>query len=259
VTMRKDVYRTRQKSLFVWMILLALPLWGCAAAIQTGPAGPVAPAPVSVAGDAEKGWWRVSFQMDWPEDQEKPAWYMDLCLAHMVLSPVIDHYKASLVLYRFHRRAMRDREGHRFSFIFYATPQTARRVFEEIKTDKNVAAMIGSGKIVKVVFDDSSGYKNLHIEDTSDPKWSPAVRKSWPYYIMGASQMWLHLIDEIIDEHPEWSRPEEWPEAEDFYRGVDGVVNDLWQEEGRHAFLHHLNALFGYESLVVYEKKLMTF
>jgi hypothetical protein len=36
-------------------------------------------------------------------------------------------------------------------------------------------------------------------------------------------------------------------------------VSDLWQEEGRHAFLHHLNALFGYESLVVYEKKLMTF
>jgi hypothetical protein len=71
--------------------------------------------------------------------------------------------------------------------------------------------------------------------------------------------MWLHLIDEVIAEHPEWSGSKEWPESEALYQRVDGVVNDLWQEEGRHAFLHHLNALFGYESLIVYEKKLMTF
>ncbi len=257
--MSRDLYRTTQRSVIVWMILATAPLWGCAAAIQTGPPGPAAPPPVRMAESTDRGWWRVSFQMDWPEDQERPAWHMDLCLAHMVLSPVIDHNKASLVLYRFHRRAVRDKEGHRFSFIFYTTPDTAKRIFEEINADKNVAAMIASGRIVKVVFDDSSGYKNIHIEDTSDPKWSPAVRKSWPYYIMGASQMWLHLIEEVIAEHPEWSGPKEWPEAEDYYRSVGAAVTELWQEEGRHAFLHHLNALFGYESLVVYEKKLMTF
>jgi hypothetical protein len=241
------------------MILLFAPLWGCTAAIQTGPSGPAAPAPVSVTESTERGWWRVSFQMDWPEDQEKPAWHMDLCLAHMVLSPVIDHYKASLALYRFHRRAVRDGEGHRFSFIFYAEPEAAKRILDEINADKNVQAMIAYDKVVKVVFDDSSGSKNLRIEETSDPKWSPAVRKSWPYYIMGASRMWLHLIGEVIAEHPQWSGPQKWPEAEDFYRSVDAAVTELWQKEGRHAFLHHLNALFGYESLVVYEKRFMTF
>jgi hypothetical protein len=241
------------------MILLAAPLWGCATAIQTKSAGPAMPAPVTMATDAGRGWWRVSFHINWPEDQENPAWHMDLCLAHMVLSPVIGHYKDSLVLYRFHRRAVRDTQGHRFSFIFYATPETAQGVFEDIRTDKNVEAMIDYGKIVKVVFDDSSGSKNPHIEDTSDPNWSPAVRKSWPYYIMGASQMWLHMIGEVIAEHPEWPKPQKWPEVEDYYRSVDGAVTELWQKEGRHAFLHHLNALFGYESLIVYEKRLMTF
>jgi hypothetical protein len=257
--MHKDLYRRRQKSLFLWMILLAAPLWGCAAAIQTVPPGPAAPPPVSVADSTDRGWWRVSFHMDWPEDQEKPAWHMDLCMAHRVIAPVIGHYEASLALYRFHRRAVRDGEGHRFSFIFYATPETAQHIFEEIKADKNLQTMIAFEKIVRVVFDDSSGSKSLRIEDTSDPNWSPAVRKSWPYYIMGASQMWLHLIDEVIAEHPEWSGPKEWPEAENYYRSVDAAVTELWQKEGRHAFLHHLNALFGYESLVVYEKRLMTF
>lgn len=257
--MRKDLFLKWQNCSFVWMTLLVVSLWGCATAIQTGPPRPAVPAVVPVIGEANNGWWRVSFHMSWPEDQEKPDWHMGPCLAHMVLAPVITRYETSLVLYRFHRRAVRDSEGHRFSFIFYATPQTAQRIFEDIGADKNVEAMIASGKIVKLVFDDSSGYKNLRIEDTSDPKWSPAVRKSWPYYIMGASQMWLHLIDEVIAEHQECSGSKEWPDAEAFYRNVDGAVTELWQKEGRHAYLHHLNALFGYESVVVYEKRLMTF
>jgi hypothetical protein len=257
--MRKDLCRVTQKGVFLWMILLSVPLWSCTGTVRNQTHGAIVAPQVLPAGGEDRGWWRVSFQMDWPEGQERPAWHMDLCLAHMVLSPVIDHYKASLVLYRFHRRAARDKDGHRFSFIFYATPETAQGVFEAIKADKDVEAMSVSGKIVKVVFDDSSGYKNVRIEDTSDPKWSPPVRKSWPYYIMGVSQMWLRLIDEVIAEHPEWPRAERWPEAEAFYRSVGDVVTELWQEEGRHAFLHHLNALFGYESLVVYEKKLMNF
>jgi hypothetical protein len=257
--MRTHLCLASQKGLFFWLIFLVAPLWGCAAAIQTKSPGPSIPAPAAMAPEAGRGWWRVSFQLNWPEDQEKPAWHMDLCLAHMVFAPLIDHYKDSLVLYRFHRRAVRDAQGHRFSFIFYSTPETAQRIFEDIRADKNVEAMIADDKIVKVVFDDSGGYKNLHIEDTSDPNWSPAVRKSWPYYIMGASQMWLHLIGEVIAEHKEWSSTQKWPEAEDFYRKVDAAVTELWQNEGRHAFLHHLNALFGYESVVVYERKLMTF
>lgn len=33
----------------------------------------------------------------------------------------------------------------------------------------------------------------------------------------------------------------------------------LWQNEGRHAFLHHLNALFGYEPILIIEKRPMRF
>ncbi len=40
---------------------------------------------------------------------------------------------------------------------------------------------------------------------------------------------------------------------------MNDAVDDMWRQEGRHAFLHHLNAVFGYQPLVIYEKKLLTF
>jgi hypothetical protein len=40
---------------------------------------------------------------------------------------------------------------------------------------------------------------------------------------------------------------------------VDEVVEEMWRQEGSHAFLHHLNAIFGYEPVVVYERRLMNF
>ena len=44
-----------------------------------------------------------------------------------------------------------------------------------------------------------------------------------------------------------------------FYQEVNTTLSELWRKEGRHAFLHHLNALFGYEPLIYYEKRMLTF
>jgi hypothetical protein len=46
---------------------------------------------------------------------------------------------------------------------------------------------------------------------------------------------------------------------QDYYRTVDKEVQEAWETQGRHAFLHHLNAIFGYAPVVVYEKKYMKF
>ena len=34
-----------------------------------------------------------------------------------------------------------------------------------------------------------------------------------------------------------------------FYKKVEESVTEAWKREGRHAYLHHLNAIFGYEPL----------
>jgi len=76
---------------------------------------------------------------------------------------------------------------------------------------------------------------------------------------MGVSQMWLHLIAEIAGEVPRETKPSSVQDIEAFYQQVNASLQTSWREEGGHAFLHHLNALFEYQPVIIYEKRLMTF
>jgi hypothetical protein len=71
--------------------------------------------------------------------------------------------------------------------------------------------------------------------------------------------MWLNLVAEIADQDLKDNRPASPEEIDAFYRQVNETVTELWQKNGRHAFLHHLNAVFGYESLIYWEKRFMNF
>ncbi len=64
---------------------------------------------------------------------------------------------------------------------------------------------------------------------------------------MGASVMWLGLINQYIDASGATDR--DFDELVDDYDNVDEAIGEIWQSEGQHAFLHHLNALFGYEPM----------
>ncbi len=117
-----------------------------------------------------------------------------------------------------------------------------------------------AGLLAKEVHDDPAKIILPNIEDTGDKNWPESIQKTWPYYIMGASQMWLNLIAEIAAEKlADNPAPSSIEEIEAFYQQVDETITDLWQKEGRHAFMHHLNALFEYEPLIYLEKRYMTF
>jgi len=113
--------------------------------------------------------------------------------------------------------------------------------------------------IVHDAYDDTSAIARANIEDTSDGNWSPPIKKSWPFYIMGVSEMWLNLIREVASQ-TSWGKTPATVEAQlRFYEQVNASIEQMWKEEGQHAFLHHLNAIFGYEPLMVREKLLMGF
>jgi len=204
------------------------------------------------------GWWYVRFAMKWPKDAE-PSWYMDPFLAHAVISPVLNKYGNEIVLWRFHRRAARDQAGHQFSFIFYSSPEAARRIYDGIQSNSLLISMKKAGLIIKDSYDDTSSIDKPNIEDTSDAKWPPAIQKSWPYYIMGVSEMWLDLVADLAERAPRGKNPDSPVAIQAFYKKVNESVTDLWQTEGDHAFLHHLNAIFGYGPLLIYERRPMTF
>jgi len=238
--------------LLVW---LTAALWGCASSGVTPPS----PVPEKVVGEASPvGWWYARFAINWPEGAE-PSWYLDPLLAHQVIAPVLQHHREELKLWRFHRRAARDQAGHQFSFIFYAGPDAARRVFTALQADPLLGELKQRGLVLQSACDEPDTVTRPNLEDTSDRHWPLSVQRSWPYYIQGVSEMWLNLIAEIASQPTSGKPPAGLDELLHFYEQLNRVITQLWRQEGHHAFLHHLNALFGYEPLMVRERRPMNF
>jgi hypothetical protein len=229
---------------------------GCATTVRPKAMETIAAAPAEIA--SSEGWWAARFFMYWPPEEE-PFWHTDLLIAHKIVAPVLLQYKDRIRLWRFHRRAARDEVGHRFSFIFYASAETAYQVLDLLRSNALLTEMAYTGRIIEEVYDNPDRIAKPRIKDTSDPSWPSSVQKSWPYFIMGASQMWLNLITETVADMPTADTALSLDEYEEFYKEVNDAITSLWGNDGRHAFLHHLNALFGYKPVIFYEKRMLKF
>ena len=204
------------------------------------------------------GWWAVRFRMNW-HDNTSPLFHIDTLIAHRILLPVLDKYRKGLSLWRFHPRATRDKEGHKFSFIFYTTKEKARNIFRSIQADRFLKRMKREKIIKEDLYDDTTKPKKHHIEDTSDRHWSEPIRRSWPYFIMGVCQMWIELIEEIAKKELDSKRRINFSKIPDVYKKINNTINQTWRDEGGHSLLHHLNAIFGYESVLIHEFTLKRF
>jgi len=238
------------------ILLLLVVITGCSSLgpVQTREIKPLRPEALP----SGNGWWYARFRMSWPPNTE-PIWYIDLYLAHQVILPLLQAHQNDIQLWRFHRRAARDGAGRQFSFIFYASPRAARNIFQTLQSDSMVGDMKFAGIINDDVYDDPAKLTRPNIEDTSDKNWPVSIQKAWPYYIMGVSQMWLNLIAQVADDNMKSASPSSIKEIEMFYKQVNETMTDLWQKQGRHAFMHHLNAMFGYKPLIYLEKRYLTF
>ena len=248
--------RKRKRAFWLMGLLVAVAVSGCTWIGKVKPIQPESIGQQTV--DTEKGWWYARFRMNWPHEAD-PAWYMDFILAHRVISPVLDQYKKKIFLWRFHRRAGRDKAGHQFSFIFYASRETAQEIYRAIQSSRLLEELITAHLVVDTIYDDTTAVLLTDLGATSDPNWSLEIKRTWPFYIMGVSRMWLNLIDEVSKETLKERDLSNLDDLQEGYRKVNEVVEEQWRQEGSHAFLHHLNAIFGYEPLVIYERRLMKF
>lgn len=113
-----------------------------------------------------------------------------------------------------------------------------------------VAVALQRAGYVRDVVDTCRGKRGqAALKVHSDPVWDERLEKTWPYFIMGVSAHWLALIDEVSREQGEV--PAALEPMLDHYRAVQEEVNEIWRFQGRHAYLHHLNAIFGYEPLLI--------
>lgn len=206
---------------------------------------------------APMGWWISRFRIRWPENKE-PSWHIDLLLAHKIIAPLLKKYGKDISLWRFHRRAARDEEGHQFSLLIYSSPDTARILIDYIQNASLLKKMKKSSIILQDIYDDPKSIIRPNIEHTSDAKWSPVMKKSWPYFIMGVCEMWISIMNEISAENP-LQKTVSVKKIAAYYQQINEKVTLHWREEGGHSLLHHLNAIFGYEALVIHELNLRRF
>jgi len=235
----------------VWVLVLVsfLGLLLSSCAPRGTPCPPAMPALVPAPGSGgEKSWWICRFKMPWPDGAEADG-AVDLLLAHAVVGPALREHSEDLSWWRFHRRAARDQAGHQFSFLFYSTSSVSARIMEDLKQSKILHRALDAGIVEKFTVDDPSKPTRPQIEATSDSHWSPALQRNWPSYIMGVSSLWIGLIDDFMADAP--AQDEDVPAMLEHYRQVDAKVTALWRNEGQHALLHHLSAVFGYEPLLI--------
>ncbi len=245
--------RPRTLLLFVWLMAA-----GAGCSMIPPPDAAVPSEAQHPSSQADPQWWQARFRLSWPTGAP-PAWHTDLYLAHRVISPVLSMTQEDLLLWRFHRRAGRDGSGHQFSFLFFTRPEVAETVFSTIRQDPLVLRLEASGQLGELLTGSWEGSSPGAIEATSDPKWPLTVQKAWPHYIMGASILWLDLIDQVSKEGAPGSQAGSLGGTIDDYIIINREVTRLWQEEGGHAFFHHLSAIFGYEPLFVVEKRLIRY
>jgi hypothetical protein len=225
---------------FLLILYLSL-LTGCAALEHK----PVVTPPVNQAElPSGAGWWYARFQIMSVKDQP-PLWYIDALIAGEIVTPVFDHHFQEIRVWRVHRRAADDAYGHVFSFIFYATPQDARSIYADIRANPVLAQLEKQGLVTRVMFDNLAKNSRPDIEDTSDTHWPMAIQKTWPALIMGASRMWLDLVGMLAASHADE------PDLVHRYELVEHDLDQLWAQNGQHAFLHHLDALFAYQPLLI--------
>jgi len=202
---------------------------------------------------AQVGWWRVGYHWQWAEGQE-PLWHLDPLIAHQLIKSVLAQHGGDIKIWRFHRRAARDAAGHQFSFIFYCTNATAKKLYALLEDNEIVQGLKNQGIIERLSFLDINTNRRPEIGDTSDDVWAAVLQQTWPYFIMGVSQTWLGLIDKLA-EQGEVVNDMSITDQVERYKSLNVKISEIWEQQGGHAFLHHLNAIFGYQELFVYERK----
>jgi hypothetical protein len=237
----------------IGLVLAAvLLLAGCASRIA--PVSQI-PAPDTGIAEATAGavvhWHYFRFRFARPDD-DTVARHLDLLVANEVVAPLLAAERDAITLWRFHRRWPDDPTGHQFTWILLAPDRDVEHLRARIEAAPVLQTLRERGQLREFRVDRSAAEDPGAREATSDPAWPDVLLREWPYFIMGASRMWLGLVQ------AEFAKTD----GEDLfarYAAASDAVDTLWFESGNHAFFHHLSALFGYQPVRIIRRDIMTF
>lgn len=235
-----------------WLLtLVACGLFaGCASVDSQAPTAPRSAVDAAGLTD-ESRWWHVRFRFH-RDGLATTNSYLDGLMAVELMAPLLEQREREMALWRFHRRWPEDPVGHQLSFMFFAQPATALAIEQELKKEPLLRRLTDEGHLRDWFVEPSPHDDAVVPASTSDDRWPPALQREWPHFIMGASRMWLGLLQDASARYRTLT-------LHCRYRRVEKVINELWFEEANHALFHHLSALFGYRPMRVGGEGEMTF
>ena len=186
-------------------------------------------------------WYTFRFRFRW-DGSSVPKWWLDLFIVDTVVRDLVDRHKASIRFWRFHRRAQNDAGGHTLSFFVYTDEHVSKSMNEAASAHQSII-LLRENDLLADYRKENSG---TEIEAASDPCWSKELRDAWPSYVMGISNMILELVSVIKSQREEPDGNAGIDGLATYYESVSARLAAIWQNEGSHALLHHLNAMFGY-------------
>jgi hypothetical protein len=203
--------------------------------------------------DSQPSWHYARFRIR-RDGQGDVNSHIDLYIADQLVAPILADSEEAIALWRFHRRWPRDRTGHQFSFIFLAPSDVASAIDKSLRNSSTLSDLEADGYLREYRLDSPHAEAGSDPAATSDPVWPADIQSTWPEFIMGASRMWLALVQAKsagLTDKPDT----------DAYRSIESEIDELWFNHGNHALFHHLSALFGYKPLEVkrIRRDVMTF
>jgi hypothetical protein len=189
------------------------------------------------------GWWSARFHLHW-DDGEEPDLSLDLLIADQVIRPMLLQMGEQVVYWRFHRRARRDSSGHQFTLHFFSSREVAQKIFSKLRENQVLNQLLACEVIERIRFDTTETESLRPFHSLNDKRWSEPMQQSWIWFAQGVSATWLQIVTEF--RMSEGGLPQDVQEMRVFYQAISDRVLKLWKHEGKVAFLHHLNALFGY-------------
>lgn len=193
--------------------------------------------------------WRLfQFRMKWDRSSQAEL-HKDLLILHLIVAPIIEKYKSEddIQFWRCHRRAdPYDEAGHEFALYVYTRLDTAKKIKKDIEDNDIYMELLKKGHFEKKLNFIENGGKSP--EDLSG-NWHPLIRKTWPHFIQGSTEMLIALISEIKDYLRAKGELKEGnlEELISDYKKVDDLIAKLWMKDFQDAFAHNLYAIFGYK------------
>jgi hypothetical protein len=232
------------------VVFLVLMLSGCATDLGKTSDIEALPQPSTTESASAPRWYyfRFRFSRTSAEDTER---YLDLLVANEIVAEVLEEHRDDLVLWRFHRRWPDDATGHQFSWIVLTKPELVAVLDDKLQNTDAFDDLNSTGKLREYRVDLVRAEDPTALAATSDRAWSEALQREWPYFIEGASRMWLGLVQAEVERQD--------GSLLDRYRAASEAVDGLWFEQANHALFHHLSALFGYQPVRVIRRDVMTF